>query len=734
LATIVTQLDDQFAPGGGDGEGYYSDQSAIGEATQQFITLFVRNIVLIGTIVVAFLALAVVITMLQTPRFTATTSVQISNQAQQVLGDDLGDKDNTSDESAYDTERFLNTQVEIVKSRSLAERVARRLNLAADPRFMAAMNQPPFEPGKSINERRDTAVGLLQDSISVLLPRETRIAQISVTTIDPTYSAKIANAFAEEFIQANLQRKYDSSAYARQFVAQQMDESRVRLENSERELNAYARSAGLIRSRGASAGSATGSDVGTQSVTQSSLAQLNEAANKAQADLTAAKSRWEAESAVPLMNSQAVLSNPAVQTLLTQRAQVESQLQSQKTKYLADHPSVQGLQAQIDAINAQIKAIANGIRAGIRNDYNAARAAESQLRAQVSQLQGATMSEQDRSVRYNTLAREADTNRQLYEGLLQRYRELNAAAGISASNISIIDNADVPSFPSSPSLIRNLAVGLLLGFMSAFGLVFIREKLDDRIRVPEDVEAKIHLPLLGVIPKESEDNLADQLRDPKSPLSEAYSSLRGSLMYSTTQGLPHVLLVTSSSQSEGKSTTSYATARALSRVGKRVLLVDADMRRPSVHHRVGLPNTAGLSTLLTSQQDVMSVVNTTEEESLFVITAGPHPPSPSELLASPRMIEVVEKLSEHFDAVVLDSPPVLGLADAPVLSAIADGVAFVVEAESGQRGAVKAALRRLRAMKPRLVGAILTKFDPSKSANRYSSYYGYEYYRYRADD
>ena len=434
------------------------------------------------------------------------------------------------------------------------------------------------------------------------------------------------------------------------------------------------------------------------------------------------------------MSSQAVTGNATVQSLLAQKAVAEAQLQAQRQRYLPDHPTVRALAAQIASLNTQINTFATGIRNSIRNEYVAAQSAEAKLRSQVNALQSASMGEQDRTVRYNTLAREADTNRQLYDGLLQRYRMLNAAAGISASNIAVIDTADAPRIPSSPNLLKNVGLGLVLGLALAAAVVFLRDQLDDRIRIPEDIEEKVHLPLLGVIPKEAEEDIATQLNDPKSPVSEAYASLRGSLMYSTTQGLPHILLITSSQQSEGKSTTSYATARALSRVGKRVLLLDADMRRPSIHHRVGVDNASGLSTLLTSTLEPLSVVRATEDENLFVLPSGPHPPSPSELLASPRMALILEALAKDFDAVVIDSPPVLGLADAPVLSAIADGVAFVIEAENGQRGAVKAALRRLKAMKPVIVGAVLTKFDPNKSSNRYSSYYGYEYYRYRTDE
>ncbi len=740
LATVINQQDETAAGRGIGGtgggiDGYY-DGPGLSETTRHILTLVRRNLLLIATIVAAAIGVAVVMTMLQTPMYTATTSVQINNQSEQVLGDQLGDQQNQ--DASWDTDRFLNTQLEILRSRGLAERVARRLNLYSDDRFLSAMDLPPFNANQTEAQRRMLVLNLLRGGFSVNLPRETRIAQISFNSTDPAYSAKIANAFAEEFIQSNLQRKFDSSAYARKFVAQQMEEARVRLENSERDLNAYARQAGLIRTRSASGAGANGtsgsSDGGTGSVTAASLSQINEAANTAKAAVTAAEAKWKAESSVPMLASQAVLSNGTIQALLAQKSQVETQLQSQRTRYLADHPSVKALEAQLASTNAEIRNVASGIRSSIRNEYVAAQSAEGQLRSQVNALQNQTMSEQDRTVRYNTLAREGDTNRQLYDGLLQRYRELNAAAGISASNVSVIDQAEAPRSPSSPNLMKNIFFSIAAGMVLAAIVVFMRDQLDDRIRMPEDVEEKVNLPLLGVIPKETEDDLATQLADPKSPLSEAYSSLRGSLMYSTTQGLPPILLVTSSQQSEGKSTTSFATARALSRVGKRVLLIDADMRRPSIHSRVGLDNAAGLSTLLTSQQAAMSVVRATDEENLWVLTSGPHPPSPSELLASPRMAQILEELAKEFDSIVIDSPPVLGLADAPVLSAIADGVAFVIEAEGGQRGAVKASLRRLRAMNPVIVGAILTKFDPNKSSNRYSSYYGYEYYRYRSEE
>jgi succinoglycan biosynthesis transport protein ExoP len=252
--------------------------------------------------------------------------------------------------------------------------------------------------------------------------------------------------------------------------------------------------------------------------------------------------------------------------------------------------------------------------------------------------------------------------------------------------------------------------------------------------VPEDIEAKLQLALLGVVPQSQGGDPQAALLDPKSPISEAYNSLRGSLLYSTAEGLPQVMLITSAQASEGKTTSSFAIASGFARMGKKVLLIDADMRRPSLHKRMDLPNERGLSTLLTSHDPLASAVAKSSLDYLSLLVAGPIPPSPTELLSTVRIEEILQEAAGQFDVVMVDSPPILGLADAPLMAALVDGVIFVVEADRSRRGSLKAALRRLRAMRPILLGAVLTKFDPLKAGNRYSEYYGYDYYQYESKD
>lgn len=694
--------------------------SALGAALRHALVLLRRNLWLIAAIVAAFTMAAVVLTMLLTPRYTATSTVEINAQAETVLGEELqsdGDAD-----SSWDVDLFLNTQLEILRSRALAERVVQRLDLASSERFFAALGAE--FPSERL--RHELAVKLVQDNLRVELPRGTRIARLAFESIEPQVSAAVANAYAEEFIQASLQRKFDSSAYARTFVAEQLDEARARLETSERELNAYARRAGLIRTRDPNNEEARAAG----SVTAASLMQLNQSANAAQAARIEAEARWNAERAQPLLASQTVLASPIVQVLMSRRADVQGRLQAAHGRYLEDHPSVRTLEGELSAVDAELERAANEARNSVRANYHAAAAAEQRLRSQVGALQGATLAEQDRSVRYDTLAREADTNRQIYDGLLQRYRELNASSGITASNIAIVDVAQVPRVPSSPGLAQNGVIGLLLGLGFACGLVFLHDQLDDRVRVPEDVEGKIGLPLLGVIPRSSGSKPAAELADPKSILAESYSALRSSLLYSTREGLPGILLVTSAQPAEGKTTTSYAVARGFARVGKRVLLIDADLRRPALHKLLELDQESGLSSLLVGQSTSAEAIAAGEIDGLHVLPAGPIPPSPAELLSSPRLALLLEQFGQDYDLVVIDSAPILGLADSAELAALADGVIVVVEAERGRRGQLKNALRRLRGTHPALLGAVLTKFDPAAAGNASYSYYGREYYRY----
>ncbi len=685
-----------------------------------------RNRYLLLIVMALALGAGLAITMLTTPIYEATSSVQIEQQAARVLENDI---DTAGEGGKQDADRFLQTQLDVLRSRSLADRVARSLNLYRDNQFLLAMDQDAGTGTGTVlgsqNAQRRRVVNTLLSNMSVSLPRDSRVAIINFQSPSPQVAQRIANSYAENFIIANLQRKYDSSAYARNFLQEKLAEAKQRLEDSERESIAYSRSARLIdTSAGSATNSATGG--GSRSLVTSSLVQTNDALTNAANQRLAAEQRWRLAEATPLMSLPEVQANPTIQSLVRDRSTLQAQYSEERTRRKDDHPTIRQISAQIGTLDAQIARLAGQVRGTIRDAYRVAQQQEQALRGTVQKLQGATLAEQDRSVQLNILRREVDTSRTLYDGLLQRYREVSAAAGITANNISVVDEAELPAVPILPRPMMNIALALLLGLAIAMVLIFARETFDDSIRSPEDVDQKLGVSFLGAIPLlPGNARPSEAMAEPRSSFSEAHYALRSSLQFATSTGLPRTLLCTSSLQSEGKSTTTTALARSFARIGLRVLLIDGDMRKPSQHGTLGLPNLAGLSTVLTRQRTLAEVTQPTDTPGLDFVACGPIPPNPGELLASASIDDVIDDAVSRYDLVIVDGPPVMGLADAPLLASAVEGVVFIIEASRAHRGQAKIALRRLRAAKATLLGVVLTKFDARQIG--YGADYGYGY-------
>lgn len=725
--------DEAFASEGGNGGA----DEFLAIDLRRILALLRRNALWIAGIVVAAVALGLVSTLLMTPYYTARSSVLIEQQADKIIASD----DLTPAASYQDADRFLQTQVDVLNSRALAQRVVQAENLATRPDFFTDVGErypetddlPSGAKGDAAlaNYRQDKAIEYLQNHLSVDLPRESRVVSISFKSASPALSAQIANSIADRYIESNLNRKFDSSSYARNFLAQQLQDARVKLEQSENELNRYSRAAGLIRV----AGQGTNADKETTlSVTNDSLVQANAAASQATADRAAAEDQWKAIEGVAPLSVPQVLSNQAMQNLIQQKTAAEGQLAAERARHLDDYPTVKALQSQVARIDGEINALGAGIKRSVYLNYKAARDKEDTLRAEVAAIKGDALNEQDRGVQYNILKRVAETNRALYDTLLQRYNELSATAGATSNNVSIVDRAEIPQKPSSPNLIKNLAVAGLLGLILAALFVFIRDQFDDVVRSPLDLEAKLGLSMLGLVPSVQDTDGQTALdavrRDPKAPVSEAYVSLVTNLTYSTPHGTPKSLVVTSAQAAEGKSTTAFAIALDLARLGRKVLLIDADMRRPTLHSMKDGKGARGLSDILSGNGSLSDVLMLSDDdERLQFVTAGPRPPEPSLLLAGSRFASLLGEAGELFDFVVVDSPPMLGLSDTATIAAHAAAVLFVVDATQGHRGAAKSAIRRLHLVRANVIGAVLTKFDPKAAGGNYS-YYGYDYYSY----
>lgn len=667
------------------------------------------------------LVIGATLTLLMTPIYTARATLQIDREAARVFSTEEG----APTENMVQGEEFFQTQYGLLRSRSLAERVIESLGLASSNDALEAMGVEPPEAGGTAavqaTRRREAALAALQENLSVAPVRGSRLVAVGYDNPNPNVAARIANGFAENFIQSNLDRKFESSKYAREFLEERIAQTKDRLESAERQLVAYAANQQIINVGEPSEGAAVGS--ATESLTSSNLVALNSALARTRAERVAAQERWRSASSSDLMTLPEVLQNPSIQRLTEQRAILDAEYQQKLSIYQPNYPEMVRLRAQIDEADSQIRTIAGNIRTSLRSQYEIAANEERSLQAQVNRLTGEVLDLRDRSIQYNILQRELDTTRTLYEGLLQRYKEVGVTGGVTANNISIVDVATPPQRPSKPNMLANMVLAAIFGLGLGVLAALVLEALDETLATPDDVEKKLGVPVLGVIPLlEKGESTSDALDDIRSGFSEAYYSLRTALQFSTPDGAPTSLLVSSARPAEGKSTTAYAVALNLARVGKRVLLVDGDLRNPSMHRVVGVENDRGMSNLLSGSAELASVVQSTSQENLFFIPCGPLPPNPAELWGGDRLHRFLEETASNFDHVVVDGPPVLGFADAPILAAAVNGVLFVLESRGTRRGQARGALRRLQVGRAHLLGAVLTKFSTKST-----SYGGYDY-------
>jgi len=675
---------------------------------------------LIAAIVVVSLAIGFVGTLL-TPRvYTASTTLEIDREATNVVG--LNEVQPV-DRLARDQE-FFQTQYGLLKSWSLAQRVAQAENLGSDPALLKALGarRSRLRPGAGSN---DWVVGFLQRGLGVFPVRDSRLVRLTFDSPDPTLSARIANAFADNFIASNLQRRFDASSYARNFLEQQLAQLKAKLEDSERQLVAYATQQQIIQVAEPNPGKDAPPP---QSLSATNLGAVNSDLTAAKANLVQVTERYRAALAAPGFAAPELLADPTITELRQEQVKLTIQYNDQLKVYKPDYPDMLQLKGQLDDVTRQLAAAADTIRGSLKTQLNAAQQQVNALQGQVEGLKGTVLDERNREIQYNILQREVDTTRTLYDGLLERYKEIGVAGGITTNNISIVDRARTPGGPSKPQPAHNLMVAGVTGLGAGVLLAFLLEALDQAVRKPADVESKLGLPVLGTVPLLQKGlQPMEALTDLRSPFSEAYHSIRSNLAFATNDGAPRVLAITSARPEEGKSTTAFALSQGFARAGLRVLLVDLDLRNPSQHKVLGIDNRVGASNLLTGAVRLQGAVQPTDWPNLFLIPSGPLPPSPAELLIGPRLVAFIKEAMEHFDIVILDGPPVMGLADAPLIASVAAGAVLTIEAGRTSRAQARAAIKRLRQGNARLFGAILTKFDARRTAYGYGYAYAYDY-------
>lgn len=699
---------------------------------RQYLRIAIRwKYVIIG-ITVACVLLGLIGTLLITPKYTATASIEIAREANQVTSFQGVERET----STLDQE-FYQTQYGLLRSRALSERVAVQLKVVDDPKFYELFKYTSDKSAfKSVNgkylasergERQRVAGEILLRNVSINPTRFSRLVEIAFTSPDPKFSAKVANTWSSAFIQTNLERKVQATSYGRNLLERQLALQKERLDDSQRQLVAYASEQQIINLP-AQPGGANGQTTVERSIVADDLAALNAALAQATADRIQAEARSQQGGRAGA--SAEALRNVAINNLRQRRAELASEYQRLMVQFEPGYPAAKAIQSQIDQLDRSIAREEGRVSGSVQAEFREAQQRERALQERVNQLKSSYLDNRRRSIQYNIYQQEVDTNRALYDGLLQRYKEVGVAGGVGVNNVSIVDVADTPQRPSSPKLLLNLLVSVLAGLGIGALTAFALEQMDEAIADPAEVERRLGLPLLGTVPRVA-DNIAprDELLDRKSDLVDAYLAINTNLGFTTEHGVPRSFSVTSTRPAEGKSTTSLALATMLARTGKRTILVDGDMRSPSVHQLGGVDHERGLSNFLAGDDNIDALTFAMTDLGFVAMSAGPIPPNAAELLTGSRLGVLIERLLERFDHVVIDSPPVMGLADAPLIASRVEGVVYAVESHGIRSSLVKTALGRLASANARIFGGVLTKFEARKAHYGYGYEYGYNYGR-----
>lgn len=680
------------------------------------------------------------------PLYRATTRVLIEDErAAAVAG--FNPATGTA-EYLSDPEPYYQTQFRILTGRELGARVAKRLQLERIPEFngqgaqrtglgavietmkdqaltpiraLLRASQPAQGPSGGVTE--DGLINGLLGRVSVEPVRSSRLVDVSVTSSDPAFAARAADALVEEYVDMNLEIRLQTTEKSLAWLNDEIKKQQKMVEDGERAMAQYRESNNAL------------SLEDRQNTVVASLNQLNDQVTRVKGERIQIEALYNQIKSLPptasAENIPAISQNPSVLSLRQRLGELQRDRVNLSERYGEKHPDVLKNIAAIEDTTKQYQSAMAAAVDSVRNNYETSVAQERRLSAALEEAKGAAMDLNRKSVSYTVLEREANSNRQVYEALLQRENELQVISNSRGNNVRLMDRAVVPGAPFSPDIRRNLMLGAFAGLLLALGLVLAIDYLDDTVKTPEDITRRLKLPFLGLVPAIKSDGHPLLSSEVPHEFGEAFRALRTSLVFSTSTEGTRVIAVTSAQPLEGKTTTVCNMAIALAYGGSRVLLVDGDMRRPSVGRTLGLDNQIGLSHLLTGQATARQTIHKTAVQNLWVMTAGATPPNPSELLASDRMKTLIANVENGpFDWVLIDTPPVLAVTDAVIIAPWVSGVVFVIGSEMTQRRLAERAIETLAASHPHVLGAVLNRVDIARNKYYYSRYYGYKYKNY----
>jgi succinoglycan biosynthesis transport protein ExoP len=651
-----------------------------------------------------------------------------------------------------ESDQYYNTQYSILRSRGLAKRVVERLQLQTHPLFngSAPQDRGPLKavrdareyvgsrlrrlvthgssapvqtaPDETAVERR--LISQFLAGVSIVPEKSTRLVEIVYDSRDPQFAALAANTLAQEYAQQNLDLRLDTLRKNLDWLGDEVRKQEKKVRETEAAMAQYREQQNAL------------SLEDRQNIVVARLNQLNDIVTRARTTRLQKEATFDQVKSVDPASDSAdafpvIASNAGVVEAKDRVAELVAQKAQFASRYLPAHPEMVKLETQLENARAALTAQRSRVIESVRNDYESALSEERSFTGSLEAQKAAAMDLDRKSGEYLVLGREAETNRQVYQSLLQQEKELRVISNSRTNNVQVMDRAEVPGGPVSPSTRREWFTAVLAGLIAAVGLAFGVEYLDDTIKTPEDISRRLQLPLLGLVPALRGDRVPLLSETVPHEFGEAFRSLRTSLVFTSATEGPRVIAVTSSQPLEGKTTTACNVATALALGGARVLLIDADMRRPGLHKAMNVQNEVGLSHVLAGQVRVDDAIQKTPEPNLSVIAAGIIPPNPSELLSSGRMNGLLADLqSGPFDWIIIDTPPVLAVTDAVLIARAASGVVFVIGSEMTRRAHAARAIETLMTGRPRSIGAVLNRIDFHRNKYYYSRYYGYHYQSY----
>jgi succinoglycan biosynthesis transport protein ExoP len=702
---------------------------------------------LIAFFLLTVVSIVTIATFRMQPIYEATARVEVDRDTPNAFRFNEGDQGG----DFGDLEDYIVTQSKILQSETLAMQTVRSIGLDHLPEFGGRPGKPEkAEPADSnASLRRPPALGAFLGGLSIKRVPNSRLLDVTFETTDPVLAARIVNAHLNNFIEQNFRSRFEAATQASNWMAGQLNEMKIKVENAEDARLEYERNNQIwtIDEK---------SDISTEK-----LGELEKQLTSAQGDRITKEAVYQLAQSGNYDAIAAVRESAVIQDILKQQTTLSAAYTDAVSQYGPKFPKVLRIQAQLKDLDQLITREKLNIGNQVEADYRGSRQRELLLKEALDEQKAEVNQTAEKLVQYNILKREADTNKQLYDGMLQKLKEAGITAGLRSSNIRIVDPALIPGYPSRPNKTRNILLSIIVGFLGGVGLALLREYLDNTVKTPDDIETLARLPSLAVVPAlsnssgkrrgrfskllktsvvTSKEGRAELISHnmPQSQMSEAFRALRTSLLLSQADHPPQVILMTSALPREGKTTAAVNLAVTLAQLGDKTLLVDADLRKPGINRALSLVDGkhAGLSSYLAgvSSLDLITVPHPAISN-LEAIPTGPIPPNPADLLSSRRLTELIAELRTRYKFVVIDSPPIMAATDAVILSVLVDGVLMVVRSGETPKEAFTRTRDLLVGVKCHMLGVVLNAVDASSPDYYYSyRYYPYSYGGYGRDE